>query len=251
MSDSPKPADDSADKQDNSLDEQVVNLDLELRAKLHVAQILGEHDLLTDEGKKDVFAVADMVYPTISAAVVHVPGERERVGITPNRLVEEFFPEVPGPSDWANYEDEDERAFHERVYVKLKGEIFRVLSVDPDGPVQSRLSMNGSSLVLCRTRKTKGREERAYVTRNTKCINEDNNTPALNALGAALAKAAGRIAMAIERVPESATTFNTLYSNKTKNSIESGKNIVRAALEAAKEETSEPVIDNDGDGSDE
>jgi hypothetical protein len=176
-------------------------------------------------------AIADMIYPTVSKAVAETPGDRATVGITPTHLVEQFFPELPGPSDWAEYDDE-EAELHEQVYKRVKGVVFRVLSIQPDGLVQGRLGVNGG-LVLCRTPKKGGREEMAYVTRNRKCIEEDNNTPAIKRAQRAMDKAAALSVLAVDRVPEHGKFFGRLYNTGMREGLESGRNKVKAALVAS------------------
>src|SRR5262245_41644915 len=153
--------------------EQESLLTLQDRVASEVLVILGRHNLVTAEGGKDQVAIAEMIYPIVSRAVAETPGDRANVGVTPTQLVEKFFPELPGPAKWAEYDDDDAE-FHEEVYKRVKAELFRVLNVQPEGLVQARLGTNGG-LVLCRTAKKGGREEIAYVTRNRKCIEEDNN----------------------------------------------------------------------------
>jgi hypothetical protein len=212
-------------------EEQQDSLALDEQVNREVLVVLGRHELVTEEGIADRVAIAEMIYPTISKAVAETPGDRATVGITPTHLVEQFFPEVPGPAKWAEY-DEDEAEFHEKVYKRVKGEVFRVLSIQPDGLVQARLGTNGG-LVLCRTPKKGGREEMAYVTRNRKCIEEDNNTPAIKAAQRAMNKAASLSALAVDRVPEHGKFFERIYSSGMREGIETGRNKVKAALEAS------------------
>jgi hypothetical protein len=216
--------------------EQLSLLAMEDRVKREVSVIFGRHELVTPEGSTDLIAIADMIYPTISRAVVQNPGDRAKVGVTPTHLMEQFFSEVPGPAEWAEYDEED-KEFHEAVYKKVKSEIFRVLSVHPDGLVQVRLGNNGG-MVLCLTPQKGGRERMAYVTRNRKCIDEDNNTPAVKAAQRAMDRAAALTALAVDRVPEHAKWFNSQYNAGIKQGIESGQNKVRAALEASSDEDS-------------
>ena len=204
-------------------------LTLEDRVKREVAVIFGSHQLVTQEGGIDSIAVADLVYPVVSKAIAQTPGDRAKVGVTPTHLMEQFFPDVPGPADWASY-DEDDAEFHEAVYSRVKSEVFRVLSTQPNGLVQMRLGANGG-MVLCRTRATKGREVMAYVTRNRACINDDNNTPAMKAAKAAQAKADALAAMSIERVPEHAKWFAARLNTGRKELDDASKHTVKAALE--------------------
>jgi hypothetical protein len=225
--------------------EQLDLLTMEDRVKREVAVIFGRHQLVTQEGRTDTIAIADLIYPTISKAVVEIPGDRTNVGITPTRLVEQFFGEVPGPSNWADY-DEGDAEFHEKVYNEVKREVFRVLSVNPDGPVQMRLGANGG-MVLCRTKKAGGREEMAYVTRNRKCIDEDNNSPAVKAAHRAMDKAAALTALSVDRVPEHGRWFERQHKAGINQAIESGRTKIRAALEASNDDTGD---ENDDEGSD-
>jgi hypothetical protein len=211
--------------------EQPSLLTLKERVDREVAVIFGRHDLVTQEGAADRVAIADLVYPIVSQAVAETPGDRAKVGITPTRLMEQFFPEVPGPAQWAEY-DEDDAEFHEDVYKRVKGEVFRVLSVQPDGLVQARLGLNGG-LVLCRTPKKGGREEVAYVTRHRKCIEEDKNTPAIKTAQRAMDKAAALSVLAVDRVPEHGKFFGRLYNTGMREGLESGRNKVKAALETS------------------
>lgn len=199
------------------------------RVKREVSVVFGRHQLVTQEGGTDLHAIADMVYPIVSKAVAQAPGDRAKVGVTPTRLVEQFFPELPGPAEWAEYDEEDAE-LHETVYKKVKSEVFRVLSTNPDGLVQERLGMNGG-MVLCRTPKKGGREEMAYVTRHRVCIEEDNNTPAAKAAQKAMDKAAALTALAANRVPEHGKWFESRRRSLMKEGIEAGNNKVRAALE--------------------
>lgn len=200
------------------------------RVDREVALIFGRHELVTQEGRVDVVGIADLIYPTIKAAVVEAPGERTAIGVTPTRLMEQFFPDVPGPAAWAEH-DEEEAEFQARVYDRVKKHVFRVLNVYPDGLVQARLAANGG-LVLCRTPKKGGREEMAYVTRNRKCIEEDNNSPAITNAKKYMDRAAALSVMAVDRVPEDGKYFANLYNRGMREGIDAGKNKIKAALEA-------------------
>ena len=217
---------------ETSENEQLSLLSMEERVDREFLITFGHHGLVTKEGRVDLLAIADLIYPTIEKAIVNVPGDRAGIGITPTHLMEEFFADVPGPDEWAEYDDDEEVEFRKAVYTKVKKEVFRVLSVQPDGPVQSRLDLNGG-LVLCRTPKRHGREEMAYVTRNHKCIDEDNNTPAMQKAKAAQARADALAAMAAERVPEHARYFDRRLSASRKEIDDASKNTMRAALEVS------------------
>jgi hypothetical protein len=225
--------------------EQPSLLTLKERVDREVAVILGRHQLVTQEGAADRVAIAELIYPIVSKAVAETPGDRAKVGITPTHLMEQFFPEVVGPSQWAEY-DEDDAEFHEDVYKRVKGEVFRVLSVQPDGLVQARLGLNGG-LVLCRTPKKGGREEMAYVTRHRKCIEEDNNTPAIKAAQRAMDRAAALSALAADRVPEHGKWFGNIYNSGMREGIESGKNKIKAALDVGSNDDADVGNGDDGE----
>jgi hypothetical protein len=214
------------------------------RAKLEAWAVLNRHGLISQEGKIDVFAIADLVYPTISKAVVDAPGDRANVGVTPTQLVAEHFPEVPGPQHWTEHEDPE---FQEELYKEMKSNVFRVLSVQPDGLVQMRLGTNGG-LVLCRTASRGGREEMAYVTRNRKCIDEDNNGPALKKAHLAMERAAALSALSIDRVPEHGKWFERQYNSGVKQAVDAGKTKIRGALTAGADDVFDDEQDGEGTG---
>jgi hypothetical protein len=218
---------------------------LEDRIKAEATAVLAEHDLVDDEGKVDLYRIADLIYPTIKQAVVEKPGDRAVVGVTPTQLVTQFFPEVPGPLLWAEYEGE-EAELREGVYTRVKQQLFRVLNVNPEGVIQSRLGENGG-MVLCRTPKKGGREEMAYVTRNRACIDDDNNQPALAKAAKAMAMATALTELSVKRVPEHGRFFSKQHNTAMRKAIDGGKITIKAALEAS----TDGNFDDDGDDGDE
>jgi hypothetical protein len=225
-------------------EEQLSLLTMDERVAREVNLVWGRHSLVTTEGGKDVLAIAELIYPTISNAIVEAPADRTKVGITPTQLMAQFFADVPGPAEWTDYDEEDAE-FRERVYAAVKAEVFRVLSVQPNGPIQSRLGANGG-LVLCRMPKKRGREELAYVTRNRKCIDEDNNAPAMTAAHNAMNRAAALTALSVDRVPEHGKWFERQHKTGIKLAVEGGQATIRRALEAASNDLDDDV-DEAGD----
>jgi len=224
-------------EQDHSQDD-APDFTFEERVKYEKLAIFARRDMVTDTGTIDQHLVADEIEPTIVGAVVNVEGDRTKVGITPTKLMEDHFSEVPR-KEQVETDDEDELEFVDAVYGAVKREVFRVLNIAPDGPIQSRLANSGSGLVLCRMKGTRGAEEVAYVTRNRKCIDQDNNQPAFAAVDRAIAKAAALTGMSIERVPEHGGWFKRQYSTAMRQSLGSGDNHVQLALD---------VSTDDGDG---
>lgn len=204
------------------------------RVELEAAEIFGKHGLVDEEGNTSLHLIADLIEPTITAAVVTKPSDRAKVGVTPTKLMEEYFSDVPGPTEWANYgsKDDEEYKFRQKVYKKVKDHVFRVLLVQPNGIIQRRLANGNGGLVLCRTVKEGGREEMAYVTRNHNCIRDDLMTPEMRKVKAGHLRVARLTAMAVERVPEHANLFVREYRSEIKLGIESGENVIVGALEA-------------------
>ena len=213
------------------------------RVKIEKLAIFARRDMVTDAGSIDQFKVADEIEPTIVKAIAKIEGDRTKVGITPTQFMERHFPEVLR-KEQVQTEDEEELEFADAVYGAAKSEVFRVLNVSPEGPIQSRLANNGSGLVLCRMKGKRGAEEVAYVTRNRKCIDQDNNQPAFAAVDKAIAKASALTGMSIERVPEHGNWFKRQYSTATKRSLGSGDSHVQEALETSTDNGGDPV---DGD----
>jgi hypothetical protein len=204
--------------------------------------IFANREMVTD-GKIDQYKVADEIEPTVVGAIVKLEGERTKIGVTPTRLMEDHFSEVPR-KEQVDGDDEDELDFIDAVYGATKLEVFRVLNITPDGPIQSRLATNGSGLVLCRMKGKRGAEEVAYVTRNRKCIDQDNNQPALTAVDKAIAKAAALTGMSVERVPEHGKWFKTQYRTATRRSLDAGDSRVQLALDVSTD-GDEPAGDGD------
>ena len=171
------------------------------RVKIEKLAIFARRDMVTDAGSIDQFKVADEIEPTILAAIASIEADRTKVGITPTQFMERHFPEVLR-KEQAETEDEEELDFIDAVYGVAKSEVFRVLNVSPDGPIQSRLAVNGSGLVLCRMREAGRRGGVATSTRNRKCIDEEEDQPASRRSTEAIAKASALTGMSIERVPE-------------------------------------------------
>src|SRR6476469_3998929 len=68
------------------------------RIQLEALAIFAARDMISD-GAIDMYAVADEIEPTVVQAVVEVESDRSKVGVTPTKLMETHFPEVPKRSD--------------------------------------------------------------------------------------------------------------------------------------------------------
>lgn len=213
-------------------------LTIEDRANLNKLAIFANRNMVSVTGAIDQWKVADEIEPTILQAIVTAEKERSRKGVPPTRLMEIHFPEVPKRSE-VQSDDEDVLAEADATYGKVKDEVFRVLNVMPNGPIQSRLAENGDGLVLCRMKGVRGAEEVAYVTRNKKCIDLDNNQPAYKAAQRAQAKADKLTGMSMERVPEAAKFFRSKHNTSLKQINGASTDVIQAALEAATEESPE------------
>jgi hypothetical protein len=217
-------------------------LSLNERRDLEVLAIFLRRHMIVD-GSIDQNRVADEIESTVTAAIAALPSDRSKVGISPTALMEKHFPEVPKAED-VDSDDPDILALVDAVYGKVKGEVFRVLNIMPDGVIQSRLATNGHGYVLCRMKGTRGAEELAYVSRNRKCINIDNNDPAYRAAARAEAKAAALTGMAMERVPEHGKWFQRQLKRAQQLSIQASNDVTMAALDAGDDD---PADDPAGD----
>lgn len=213
---------------DAPAEEQLV-LDPEERAAIEVAKLYGKRKLVDDEGRLDRDALAELILPIVSMAVVDTPAERARVAVPRSAFMAAIFPEVVGEAEWVEQEDPE---LAKLIYGRVDSDLWRQLSDTPDGKVQARL--NGEQgVMLCRTRKESKRGETAYVTRNYKCIVEDVSMPARKKIANAAARHGALMALAIERVPEHRRRFNREYDTGAKLALDDGRTKVRAALQAA------------------
>lgn len=204
---------------------------LKARVAREVAVTFGRHNLITEDGRKDDHAIAEMLFPVVSAAVVNTPADRAKVGVTPEQIMEQFFAELPNRAAWAEF-DGEEAEFHEAVYRKVQDEMFRVLSPQPSGLVQSMLGANGG-MMLCVMVARGGASKRAYVTRNRKCINDDALAPALRRARTQMDNVAALASLAIDRVPEHGKWFEHESRTNLRLGLESATSTIKGALEAS------------------
>lgn len=213
------------------------------RVQLEALAIFAKRGMIAD-GAIDMYAVADEIEPTVVRAVVQVESDRSKVGVTPTKLMETHFSEVPRRSD-VDSTDLDLLDFTDAVYARVKDQVFRVLNIMPDGIIQSRLAQDGKGYVLCRMKGKRGAEEVAYITRNRKCIEQDNISPAYHRVQLAIARAAALTGMSVERVPEHGKWFQRQYKRSMQLSLEAGNDVVTAALDAGDEPPDGPAEDGD------
>ena len=168
------------------------------QVETEVQIVYGRHSLIDQHGEKDQAALTDRVFAIVSKAIVNTPAERPKVAITRTDLMSRIFPDVPGDAEWI---EQDDPELAEAIYKQLDTDVWRLLNVKDDGPVQQRL--NGETgMLLCQTSKTRTRLQGAYVTRNLKCVLEDYSAPAQKKVKAAADAHAALMAQAIERIPE-------------------------------------------------
>jgi hypothetical protein len=210
-------------------DEQPELLTLDQRVKREVLAIFGRHDRLTPDGRVDLQAIADDLYPVVKTAVVDAPKDRFKHGISKIALMERFYPEVPTLEAAIDEPDPD---LARGTFNEVKNTLWKVCSTDESGAIQAELSANGG-YVLCQH----GPRDRAvvYVTRNRKCIQEDLHSPAVKAAIRAELKAAALTALAIDRVPEAGAWFASQYKRAMKDRVDSGSAIVKGAIAANSE----------------
>jgi hypothetical protein len=188
----------------------------------------GQHDLVTKDGEPDQEALIQQVFDIVSVAVVERPSERAKNGVSRASFMDQIFPKVPGKAEWIDQEDPE---LAEGVYKSLDSDIWRLLNVNPDGPVQAML--NGEkSMVLCRVDASRTHEAHAYVTRNRKCLYEDYSAKARAAIERAVNQHAALMAQAINRIPEQGPAFLREFDGATRVAVNSGQGVVKGALES-------------------
>ncbi len=222
-------------------EDEVVLTDKEvLDAAIHAAW--DTEGYVTSSGEKDKAQLAEVLYTTVSTAIVTSRPERPGKAITRGTLVETAFPSLPGPDDWANEPDPD---LAEDVYNAVRTAVWDLLGTDRTKPVQRLLGERTSPrLVLCRYKVGTDRVDAVYVTRSKDCVRDD----LLGAYGARLRQASARMTaateMAIERVPEHGRAFSRLFDQTAKGALEAGNSALKLALAS---NNGGAVIDDDDD----
>ena len=205
-----------------------------LRERVNAARYAayGVAGLVTADGEPDQQALIDQMFPIVVKAVVEKPSDRKDMIVYRPAFMEAIFPDVPNEHSWV---EEDDYDLAEGVYKSLDSDIWRLLSVHPDGPIQAML--NGEAgLLLCRTKSNYKRPQGVYVTRNRKCLLEDYSADARKAVERAVNQHEALMALAMGRVPEHAKSFYDEFKRTSKNALDTGQNNLQAALEAAKED---------------
>lgn len=202
-----------------------------LKQRVETAQYIayGQHKLVTSEGEPDQEALIQKVFEIVKDAVVERPSERKKA-VPRSQFMSQIFSKIPGKAEWIEQGDPE---LAEELYKKLDSDIWRVLNVDPGGPVQAKL--NGEhSMLLCRVDANRNHEAHAYVTRNRKCLYEDYSAKARAAMKRVHDRHAALMAQAIDRVPEHAQAFMNEYNSAASDANAIGAGIVKGALAAGK-----------------
>lgn len=201
-----------------------------------------QHGYVT-EGEIDRRAVEDRVYALVSAAVVDKRADRGKLAVTRRSLMSSAFGQVPGPEAWAEHDEPD---LISGVYNALDGHLWRLVSADANGKIQSRLN-GDTGLILCRTKATPDKTDAVYVTGDIQCLLADFSGPQKATLAKAASRMATNLAMAVERQPEHAKRFNQELVSGMKAALGTGRAILMPALEAAATTPDGEIEDPDGD----
>lgn len=220
----------------------VVEVPLKDRVDTAMAIAYGTHGYAKEDGEPDLDAIADRVYDPVSKAVAHKRTERESVMVTRRQLMALVWPKVVGQSAWADQEDPQ---VAEGVYNRLDGQIWRMITADSTGLIQTRLNDGGSGNILCRAKTAPRGEDGVYVTRDLACLLDDFSGPQRAAIKKASDRLATNLAMAIDRVPQHARPLHRELTKGLKTALESGLAIAAPALEAANAEAEPDIADDD------
>jgi len=209
----------------------MAQMDLEFQEKVAAAEasLLAKQGYVKEDGEVDLRKIEDKLLTRLLDAEATTPTQRGAVAIPRAELMQEVYPGIPGPAEFA---EEEDPALAEYLYGKLSTELWTMLSMNPTGAIQSRL--NGEhQLVLCRRKARTHVPESVYVTRNGKCIDEDYWEPEMTSLSRVLGKAARKAALVAERVPEHGPKLRRSLKTNAKTALEAADNVVVAAIEAS------------------
>jgi hypothetical protein len=222
--------------------DQLELLPLKERIETGVEAAYEQHGYSTDGGI-DRVALEDKVFALVSVAVVEKRADRAKLAVTRRSLMSSAFGQIPGPEAWAEQDDPEQAA---GIYSTLDGILWRLVSDDENGKIQSRL--NGEAgLILCRTKATPDKADAVYVTRDIQCLLADWSAPQKVRIEKQAKRMAKNLAMAVERQPAHAKRLNQELLGAMKTALGTSQAILAPALEAAKIDTAgeddEPDVD--------
>lgn len=165
-----------------------------------------------------------------------VPNEREKAANAIDRgtFVTEAFPALPGPDA---YQSENDPELAEEVYDWIDRKVWDLLKSDASGHVQQEVGIREPGLLVCRAKIGSNHVWHAYVTDDLNCIKSDFNVPLAQKVERANLTMAANMAMAIGRLPQHSRTFERAYESANKTALDSGRNTMRPALDAVKDES--------------
>ena len=162
-----------------------------------------------------------------------VPSEREKAkkAISRGRFVSESFPALP-----SDFSGEDDPELAEEVYSWIERKVWDLLKSDASGAVQQEVGIRQPGLLVCRAKIGTDHVWHAYVTDDLTCIKSDFNAPLARKVERANTAMAVNMAMAVGRLPQHAPTFDRAYESANKTALEAGRNLLRPALDAVKDD---------------
>jgi hypothetical protein len=200
-------------------------LSREERCSIAVDALYAQHGYVAEDGEPVKEKVADVLFASVSKAIVSKPAEREKMMIPRTRLVELAFPGVPGRADWHEQEDPE---LAEDVYKELMRRTWTICSENPKGPLQSRLNGDVGLVLVQYMPSQHGVEGGVYVTRDYKSLNVDVLIPAKKKQEAFARRQAAIAEMLMDRVPEHAKKFKREYVS----GLQTGANIAKELIAA-------------------
>jgi hypothetical protein len=211
--------------------------ELDAQAKKEVLGLYASKGLLL-QGELNRDALAVQIYEGVKDRVVVKPGDRDKVYWTRSAMVLD----LAGLSKAAAAETSDP-PLAVRIYDIVDGDIWRLTSMDPDGPVQSQLNGEG---ILCR-REVPRKEKGIYVTRNKRSLLEDFSAPQRKKIKAAMDKHSAMMDLAADRVPEHGTAFLNEFKNEAQDGLKAGTDRIKRTIDAGKDNGSDGDADEGGD----
>lgn len=205
---------------------------------------------LKDDGELDQTKVRARIFEIVSQHKVLNKKERNDKSITKGDLTAEVFPNLPGPDEIKEIEDDNARDFAERIYDKIERDwVWAAVKTDATGPVQQLVESNmGNGYVLCRTQKGKDKVDAVYVTDDFACIKDDYTRPENLALERKIRSITRNRQMLIRRQSEHGEKLIAEFKGVLRGQLTSGVDQLQLTLESVSNFDGHEPEDEPGNG---
>jgi hypothetical protein len=192
-----------------------------------------QHGYDQANGERNLEAMREVIFDTVSPAVVTRKSERGEKAILCEDVVLATFPELP------NVEDAEDRDLADAVQKEITSTVLKALDPSPSGAIQKMLKVQMPGYLLCRTKIGKQAKLAVYVSKDLGCIMEDYAGPPRKKVQSAASTFASHLALATDRLPEHSDKFDREYKSGVKLALDAGASILAPSLTAASEDLSD------------